>query len=74
LRGVQLALDDLVAHGLVHRRLAGNAHQYTLNRRQPPELAGIITTNLDTIHEHLEAGAIAAFTQDAIRVRPLPLR
>jgi predicted nuclease of predicted toxin-antitoxin system len=42
--------------------------------RRPPELAGIITTNLDTIHEHLEAGAIAAFTQDAIRVRPLPLR
>jgi predicted nucleotidyltransferase len=32
LRTVQLALDDLVAHGLIRRELAGNAHLYTLNR------------------------------------------
>jgi predicted nuclease of predicted toxin-antitoxin system len=42
--------------------------------RRPPELAGVIAANLDTIREHLDAGAIAAFTQDGIRVRPLPLR
>jgi predicted nuclease of predicted toxin-antitoxin system len=43
--------------------------------RRPPELVGsIIVANLDTIREHLDAGAIAAFTQDGIRVRPLPLR
>ena len=42
--------------------------------RRPPELAGIIAANLDTIQHHLDAGAIAAFTQDGIRVRPLPLR
>jgi len=42
--------------------------------RRPPELAGIITANLDTVQEHLQTGAIAAFTQDGIRVRPLPLR
>jgi predicted nuclease of predicted toxin-antitoxin system len=42
--------------------------------RRPPELAGIIVANLDTIRLHLDAGAIAAFTQDGIRVRPLPLR
>jgi predicted nuclease of predicted toxin-antitoxin system len=42
--------------------------------RRPPELAGIIAANLDDIQEHLHAGAIAAFTQDGIRVRPLPLR
>ncbi|MDQ1307970.1 MAG: hypothetical protein QG671_3804 [Actinomycetota bacterium] len=42
--------------------------------RRPPELAGIIAANLDTIHEHLDTGALAAFTQDDIRVRQLPLR
>ena len=42
--------------------------------RRPPELAGILAANLDTIHEHLEAGAIVAFTQIDVRVRPLPLR
>jgi predicted nuclease of predicted toxin-antitoxin system len=42
--------------------------------RRPPELAGIIAANLETIHEHLDAGALAAFTQDGIRVRHLPLR
>jgi predicted nuclease of predicted toxin-antitoxin system len=42
--------------------------------RRPPELAGIIAANLDTIQEHLQSGAIAAFAQDGIRVRPLPLR
>jgi predicted nuclease of predicted toxin-antitoxin system len=42
--------------------------------RRPAELAGIIAANLDTIREHLDAGAVAAFTQDGIRVRPLPLR
>jgi predicted nuclease of predicted toxin-antitoxin system len=42
--------------------------------RRPPELAGIVTANLDTIKHHLDIGAIAAFTQDGIRVRPLPLR
>ena len=45
-----------------------------LIERRPPELAGIIAANLDTIREHLDAGAIAAFTRDGIRVRPLPLR
>jgi hypothetical protein len=42
--------------------------------RRPNELADIITANLDAIQQHLERGAIAAFTQNAIRVRPLPLR
>lgn len=42
--------------------------------RRPPELAGIIVANLDTIREHLEAGAVAAFTREGIRVRRLPLR
>ncbi|HEY6794796.1 MAG TPA: DUF5615 family PIN-like protein [Kineosporiaceae bacterium] len=42
--------------------------------RRPAELAGIIAANLDTIREHLDAGAVAAFTPDGIRVRPLPLR
>lgn len=42
--------------------------------RRPPELAGIIAANLDTIEHHLDAGAVIAFTQDGIRVRPLPLR
>jgi predicted nuclease of predicted toxin-antitoxin system len=42
--------------------------------RRPPELAGIIAANLDVIQEHLHAGAIAAFTQDSVRVRSLPLR
>jgi len=42
--------------------------------RRPPELAGIIAANLDTIASHVAAGAIAAFTRNGIRVRPLPLR
>jgi hypothetical protein len=42
--------------------------------RRPAELAGIIAANLDTIREHLDAGAVAAFTKDGIRVRPLPMR
>jgi predicted nuclease of predicted toxin-antitoxin system len=42
--------------------------------RRPPELAGIIAANLDTIRDHLDAGAVAALTRDGIRVRPLPLR
>jgi predicted nuclease of predicted toxin-antitoxin system len=42
--------------------------------RRPPELAGIIEANLDTIREHLNAGAVATFTRGGIRVRPLPLR
>jgi predicted nuclease of predicted toxin-antitoxin system len=42
--------------------------------RRTPELAGILTANIDTIHHDLEAGAIAAFTPDGIRVRQLPLR
>lgn len=42
--------------------------------RRPPELAGIIAANLLAIHEHLDAGAIAVFGRDGIRVRRLPLR
>jgi predicted nuclease of predicted toxin-antitoxin system len=42
--------------------------------RRPAELAGIIAANLDTIRDHLDAGAVAAFTREGIRVRPLPLR
>jgi predicted nuclease of predicted toxin-antitoxin system len=42
--------------------------------RRPPELAGIIAANLDAIEHHLDTGAVAAFAQDGIRVRALPLR
>src|SRR5664279_3078484 len=52
LRGVQLALDDLTAHGLVHRRLAGNAHQYTLNREHLA--AGAVLTLVDARRVLLE--------------------
>jgi predicted nuclease of predicted toxin-antitoxin system len=42
--------------------------------RRPPALAGILIANLDTVSEHLEGGAIVAFTHADIRVRTLPLR
>jgi predicted nuclease of predicted toxin-antitoxin system len=49
-------------------------HVRALVDRRPAELAGIISANLDNIRDHLDTGAVAAFTQDSIRVRPLPLR
>jgi predicted nuclease of predicted toxin-antitoxin system len=42
--------------------------------RRPPELVGILTANLDVLAEHLQSGAIVAFTKTDVRVRPLPLR
>src|SRR3954447_8835644 len=42
--------------------------------RRPPELAGIIAANITAIQEHLDAGAVAVFSRDGIRVRRLPLR
>jgi predicted nuclease of predicted toxin-antitoxin system len=42
--------------------------------RRPPELAGIILANLDILQEHVETGAVVAFTKTGIRVRELPLR
>lgn len=42
--------------------------------RRPPELAGILVANLDVLEEHLQSGAVVAFTRTDIRVRALPLR
>ncbi|WP_157522068.1 DUF5615 family PIN-like protein [Herbidospora cretacea] len=41
---------------------------------RPPELVNIILANLEVLQEHLESGAVAAFSPNGIRVRALPLR
>lgn len=42
--------------------------------RRPHELAALLAANLDELEQHLQSGAIVAFTKTEIRVRPLPLR
>ncbi|MEV0144760.1 MULTISPECIES: DUF5615 family PIN-like protein [unclassified Nonomuraea] len=41
---------------------------------RPPELVNVILANLEVLEQHLQTGAIAAFTPGGIRVRALPLR
>ncbi|GAA3232139.1 DUF5615 family PIN-like protein [Nonomuraea helvata] len=41
---------------------------------RPPDLVNIISANLEVLEQHLQTGAIAAFTTGGIRVRALPLR
>ncbi|GAB1822890.1 DUF5615 family PIN-like protein [Herbidospora sp. RD11066] len=41
---------------------------------RPPELVNIILANLEVLQEHLESGAVTAFSPNGIRVRALPLR
>ncbi|TMR09775.1 hypothetical protein ETD86_42155 [Nonomuraea turkmeniaca] len=41
---------------------------------RPPDLVNVILANLEVLEQHLQTGAIAAFTTGGIRVRALPLR
>jgi predicted nuclease of predicted toxin-antitoxin system len=41
---------------------------------RPPDLVNVILANLEVLEQHLQTGAITAFTTAGIRVRALPLR
>lgn len=42
--------------------------------RRPTDLARTILTHLYLLEAHLKSGAVAAFSEADVRVRPLPLR